>query len=420
MAWLDGKFNRLFSWKIEAQNNENISALKMDQDTNDIANGISQCITNNPDKGGVPQDHMDWNNKRLTNLADGVNSKDAVTMGQMLTGVGILVDLSTTVNLIYIPIPLNTIFKHGTRILILCNNTNSSDATAPGAEKGKVYITDGVKTWTVLNMDRLPNTILQSGTIKAGSFREFIYTTTPDGSSSAWCLMERTADVANVDLSNVTEVGNDGNVANKSLTNIDWVDETTEGAHRTLSNVMLDGSERVAKRDLSNIQFDNDTTGYAKRALKDIWWEPNTEVAKRDLSNVTGGGVADHIVSSIEGGSGTSGLQIYGTKSKKGYIHIFIRIDNSTFNADNRDITVDFYNWLGLEFINQYYFNSAILVYNNAAPSIDYNIYPYYVRQRGRTSRYMIYRAETTRPSDVETTLRSSVDWQIELYGKSK
>lgn len=40
-----GTFSRIYSWITDAANNLNVDATRMDTDTNDIASGLSMCIT---------------------------------------------------------------------------------------------------------------------------------------------------------------------------------------------------------------------------------------------------------------------------------------------------------------------------------------------------------------------------------------
>lgn len=61
-----GTFIRLKNWVLNASLNINILPDLMDLDTQDIANGLSLCITR--DGQGVPTNNISWNNFQINNL----------------------------------------------------------------------------------------------------------------------------------------------------------------------------------------------------------------------------------------------------------------------------------------------------------------------------------------------------------------
>lgn len=61
-----GLFVRLFSWVNDAANSINITASRMDSETDGIAAGLSNCITR--DGQGKPSAPIDWNAQNLTNV----------------------------------------------------------------------------------------------------------------------------------------------------------------------------------------------------------------------------------------------------------------------------------------------------------------------------------------------------------------
>lgn len=61
-----GIFQRLYNWASDAANSINITAYRMDAETDGIAAGLSNCITR--DGQGKPLASIDWNTQNLTNV----------------------------------------------------------------------------------------------------------------------------------------------------------------------------------------------------------------------------------------------------------------------------------------------------------------------------------------------------------------
>lgn len=78
-----GAFTRNFSWTADKAAGIPITASRFDADENDIASGLSLCITR--DGQGVPTSAISWNGQRLTNLADPVAAQDAATLHVLTT-----------------------------------------------------------------------------------------------------------------------------------------------------------------------------------------------------------------------------------------------------------------------------------------------------------------------------------------------
>lgn len=78
-----GVFTRAYNWVNDAALSINITASRVDADSNDIANGLSNCITR--DGQGVPSATISWNSQRLTDLATAVQPNDAISLGQSNT-----------------------------------------------------------------------------------------------------------------------------------------------------------------------------------------------------------------------------------------------------------------------------------------------------------------------------------------------
>lgn len=74
-----GTFVRLKNWTLNAAQNINILPDLMDADTNDIALGLSQCITR--DGQGMPTADIPWNNFGITNLRAPAVATDVATKG---------------------------------------------------------------------------------------------------------------------------------------------------------------------------------------------------------------------------------------------------------------------------------------------------------------------------------------------------
>lgn len=73
-----GVFQRLFSWTTDAANNIPISATRTDSDSNDIAAGLTDCITR--DGQSVALANLPMGNFRHTGAANPVNPQDYVTL----------------------------------------------------------------------------------------------------------------------------------------------------------------------------------------------------------------------------------------------------------------------------------------------------------------------------------------------------
>lgn len=92
-----GVFQRPYSWITDAAAGLNVDATRMDADSNDIATGLSNCITR--DGQSPPTANIPMGNYKLTGLAAGTTTGDAVNYEQ-LQGVAneVLVSLSAGVN----------------------------------------------------------------------------------------------------------------------------------------------------------------------------------------------------------------------------------------------------------------------------------------------------------------------------------
>lgn len=72
-----GVFSRIYSWVTEAANNEDIEAVKFDAEMDDMANGLSNCITRDGQSTVIAD--ISLSNKRITNLGTPTANADAAT-----------------------------------------------------------------------------------------------------------------------------------------------------------------------------------------------------------------------------------------------------------------------------------------------------------------------------------------------------
>lgn len=78
-----GVFTRIYSWVTDQANGILVRADRMDTDTNDIATGLSNCITR--DGQSPPTASIPMGGQKITGLASGAVSTDAVNYGQVFT-----------------------------------------------------------------------------------------------------------------------------------------------------------------------------------------------------------------------------------------------------------------------------------------------------------------------------------------------
>ena len=96
-----GTFNRIYSWVTDAANGILVRSDRMDTDTNDIASGLSNCITR--DGQSPPTAAIPMGSQKITGLANGTVATDAMAWGQVFSGT---VDLSGITEL-KVPAPVN-------------------------------------------------------------------------------------------------------------------------------------------------------------------------------------------------------------------------------------------------------------------------------------------------------------------------
>jgi hypothetical protein len=79
-----GKFVRSYSWVTDQANSIQVNATRMDADSNDIANGLSSCVTKDGQSGALTA-NLQMGSNKITGLASGSASTDAVNYGQVFT-----------------------------------------------------------------------------------------------------------------------------------------------------------------------------------------------------------------------------------------------------------------------------------------------------------------------------------------------
>lgn len=78
-----GVFNRIMNWVNDAANSIPITASRTDTDTNDIASGLTNCVTR--DGQSPPTANLPMGGFRFTNAGNAVLGNEFITMGQVST-----------------------------------------------------------------------------------------------------------------------------------------------------------------------------------------------------------------------------------------------------------------------------------------------------------------------------------------------
>lgn len=78
-----GTFSRVYSWVADAANGLFISSSRTDTDSNDIAAGLTNCVTRDGQSPATAD--LPMGAHKITNLANGTVATDACTYGQVFT-----------------------------------------------------------------------------------------------------------------------------------------------------------------------------------------------------------------------------------------------------------------------------------------------------------------------------------------------
>src|SRR6185369_13913358 len=89
-----GVFNRIYQWVQDAANGIFVDAIRTDTDSNDIAAGLTNCVTRDgqsPWLANIPA-----GNFKITGLANGSNTTDSVNYGQVFNSPSFVTPSATT------------------------------------------------------------------------------------------------------------------------------------------------------------------------------------------------------------------------------------------------------------------------------------------------------------------------------------
>ena len=76
-----GTFTRIYNWVMDKNQNVKITASRFDNEDDNFASGLSNCITK--DGQTVITQDIPFNSKKITNLANGINIDHAINLGQL-------------------------------------------------------------------------------------------------------------------------------------------------------------------------------------------------------------------------------------------------------------------------------------------------------------------------------------------------
>lgn len=76
-----GIFERIYSWQVDAANDLNVDSERMDRDTDDIADGLSNCITRDGQSPALA--NLPMGGFKFTGLGNGTTPTDSVNYGQV-------------------------------------------------------------------------------------------------------------------------------------------------------------------------------------------------------------------------------------------------------------------------------------------------------------------------------------------------
>lgn len=89
-----GVFNRIYQWVNDRTNGIDVDADRMDLDSNDIAQGLSNCITRDGQSPAFA--NLPMGGKKLTNLGTGSSNTDSVNYGQVFNSPAFITPSATT------------------------------------------------------------------------------------------------------------------------------------------------------------------------------------------------------------------------------------------------------------------------------------------------------------------------------------
>jgi hypothetical protein len=89
----EGNFTRVHNWEDDRINGISIDSLRMDEDLDDMANGMSEVMLKNGKT--IMTNDLNMNNLKVRNVANGTAQLDAVNYGQLTT---VKNDLTSTID----------------------------------------------------------------------------------------------------------------------------------------------------------------------------------------------------------------------------------------------------------------------------------------------------------------------------------
>lgn len=141
-----GTFTRIYSWVADAAAGIDITASRMDDDTDNVTtNGFNNCLTR--DGQGSATANLPLNNFRFTNAGNGVNPQDFVTMAQLTAPAALnIFATGLTVNSVKAIGATFTATGSGTNLVV----SNVTGTIVPGSSASATIIGPGVPANTFL------------------------------------------------------------------------------------------------------------------------------------------------------------------------------------------------------------------------------------------------------------------------------
>jgi uncharacterized small protein (DUF1192 family) len=159
---INGNFKRVKNWRDDAQADIKIMADRHDEEDDNFAEGLSQCLTR--DGKGKLSDNFDFNNYKGVSLRAGAKLNDAANVEQVINGINFAVDNGVK-NKIKIDItPAIESYKNGQRFFIkIAHGNDSGDVTINVCDLGEI---------PVLNMQ---GRNIPADNLETGAIAEFVY-----------------------------------------------------------------------------------------------------------------------------------------------------------------------------------------------------------------------------------------------------
>lgn len=149
-----GIFTRVHDWTDDADNDINIDPIRMDEDTDDIADEITNSVA--ADGQTTMSGNLKMGNNRVTGLGNGTARTDAMTVGQAQdNGATHMTSTGSSNAYVLTPSPAITSYSEGQRFTFKASFSNSGAATVNisglGAKDIKKYVS------TALDANDIPS-----------------------------------------------------------------------------------------------------------------------------------------------------------------------------------------------------------------------------------------------------------------------